>query len=119
MLTDQIIERIIPMDKSFYLTHRNGLQLEVTPAGSLCWRYCYRYHGLMYTLRIWHYPRITIRQAINLRNKAYALVKDGINPVDVYRRERALERVKHLTWQVRRAEQNIREIKKRIGFSAR
>jgi integrase len=65
-----------------------ALYLHVKEAGKY-WRMNYRLNGKQKTLALGVYPDVTLAEARQLRDEARKLVKDGIDPVQAKRQERA------------------------------
>lgn len=80
MLTDTQIKNAKPGPKLVKLTDAGGLYLEVTPAGGKHWRYRFRLDGKENIFTIASYPTVKLAGARAARDKAQALVKQGINP---------------------------------------
>jgi integrase len=89
MLTDIAIRNAKPRAKPYKLTDANSLYLEVYPNGSRYWRYRYRWHGKERRLAIGVYPEVPLAQAREERDKARALLRQGIDPVAHRRGTRA------------------------------
>jgi len=98
MLTDSTIRAAKPKAKPYKVTDGKGLYLLVTPNGSKSWRYRFELGGAESTFGIGAYcvppsketedeafvrragGRFTLAEARTERDKARALVKQGINP---------------------------------------
>lgn len=98
MLTDSTIRNAKPVDSPFKLTDSNGLYLEVRPSGNKLWRYRYRIAGKENIFALGEYVKepngetaeqakariagghLTLAEARIERDKARALVKQGIHP---------------------------------------
>lgn len=68
-----------------------GLYLHVQKNGARYWRMKYRHAGRERVLAIGSYPDVTLKQARQERDKARALISDGVDPVEK-RREDERER---------------------------
>ena len=79
-LIDSEIKAAKPKDKPYKLSDGDGLVLLIQPNGSKYWRYRYRFGGSEKMLSIGTYPKITLRDARQLRNNARDLLKQGIDP---------------------------------------
>lgn len=62
-LTDTQIRQAKPREKAYRLSDAKGLYLEVTTAGSKCWRFKYRFAGKEKRLSMGMYPRVTLKDA--------------------------------------------------------
>jgi integrase len=85
-LTDAKIRNTKPDDKPIKLTDGGGLYLEVRPTGAKLWRYRYRIAGKENVFAVGEYfndkrgEHISLDDARTERDKARALVKQGIHP---------------------------------------
>ncbi len=85
-LTDAKIRNTKPGDKPIKLTDGGGLYLEVRPTGAKLWRYRYRIAGKENVFAVGEYfndkhgEHISLDDARGERDKARALVKQGIHP---------------------------------------
>lgn len=68
-----------------------GLYLEVTPAGGKYWRLKYRYGGKEKRLAFGVYPGVGLKDARELAAKARQVLKDGGDPGELRRSEKAKE----------------------------
>lgn len=59
-LTNLQINKAKPAQKAYKLVDSGGLYLLVTPAGSKCWRFKYRYFGKEKLLSIGQYPHVSL-----------------------------------------------------------
>ena len=69
-----------PKNKPYKLTDGHGMYLHITPTGKKTWRYRFRVNDKESTLVIGGYPELSLAEARAEREKARALVKEGINP---------------------------------------
>lgn len=88
-LTDLQIRRSKPADKRYKITDSGGLYIEVRPTGSRLWRYRYRIAGKENVFALGEYPDLSLSDARTERDKARALVKQGIHPSHVRQAEKA------------------------------
>lgn len=88
-LTDTKLRALKPKAKVYRIADANGLAIEVRPAGSLFWRYRYRFAGKATMATLGEYPAMTLAEARTARDRARALLKAGANPVHIARAERA------------------------------
>lgn len=85
-LTDAKIRNTKPGEKPIKLTDGGGLYLEVRPTGAKLWRYRYRIAGKENVFAVGEYfndkrgGHISLDDARTERDKARALVKQGIHP---------------------------------------
>lgn len=85
-LTDTKIRNSKPTDKPVKLTDGGGLYLEVRPSGAKLWRYRYRIAGKENVFAVGEYfndkrlGHISLEEARAHREKAKALVKQGLHP---------------------------------------
>jgi len=70
----------IAVDGPYKLTDGGGLYLEVRLSGAKLWRYRYRIAGKENVYALGTYPQIPLTDARTERDKARALVKQGIHP---------------------------------------
>jgi integrase len=76
------------------LTDGKGLQFWITPQGGRYWRYEYRFHGKRKLLALGTYPEISVEKAREKARKARQQVKDGQDPSDIRRQDKAADRLK-------------------------
>lgn len=79
-LTDPIIKASKPSLSPRKLSDGNGLLLLINPNGSKWWRYRYRYNGKEKMLSLGTYPKVTLKEARNLRVTYSKLLDQGIDP---------------------------------------
>jgi len=93
-LTDAKIRNTKPREKPIKLTDGGGLYLEVRPTGAKLWRYRYRIGGKENVFAVGQYfndkrgGHISLDDARSERDKARALVKQGIHPAHNRQAER-------------------------------
>lgn len=88
-LTDTAIRKAKAMGKTQKMPDGKGLRLEITPAGSKIFKYRFKIQGKDSDFVIGEYPTISLAEARVLRDEARALVKQGINPNDQRRKQKA------------------------------
>lgn len=88
-LTDVKIRQTKATDKPIRLIDGSGLFVEVTVAGTKYFRYRYKINGKGNVFAIGRYPDISLQEARRARDEARELVKQGIHPVNVRRKEKA------------------------------
>ena len=79
-LTDPIIKASKPSQSPYKLSDGNGLLLLINPNGSRWWRWRYRYNGKEKMLSLGTYPKVTLKEARNLRVTFSKLLDQGIDP---------------------------------------
>jgi integrase len=79
-LTHTALQALKPKDKSYAVTDRDGLYIDVLPTGSMVWRYKYYFAGKREKLTIGRYPAIGLAKARELRDDAAAQVAIGKSP---------------------------------------
>ncbi|WP_174913531.1 tyrosine-type recombinase/integrase [Burkholderia diffusa] len=80
LLTDAEIKSVKPADRDRKLSDGGGLFLLVKPTGGKLWRWKYRLQGKENLFAIGSFPRIGLAEARAARERARALVKQGIHP---------------------------------------
>jgi len=96
-LTTKIIEHAQPRintkgtltDKPYKIFDSGGLFLRVTPASGKWWRFKYRYGGKEKQLFLGVYPEVSLTEAREKRDAFRVLLKNGVNPSDQVKAERA------------------------------
>ncbi|HCM1914396.1 TPA: integrase arm-type DNA-binding domain-containing protein [Salmonella enterica subsp. salamae serovar 28:r:e,n,z15] len=79
-LTDTVIRKIKPTEKSFKITDSSGLYLLIKPNGSKLWYMKYRIDGKEKKLAFGPYPDVSLFKARQLRDAARARVREGADP---------------------------------------
>jgi hypothetical protein len=74
-----------PRAKPYKVSAGRSLFLLVMPQGSMYWRMKYRFRGKEKQYSIGTYPEVSLDQAIEARDQARLLLKDGIDPVEARR----------------------------------
>ena len=88
MLSDTQIRAAKAGMKPIRLYDERGLYLEVTPNGGRWWRFKYRFGGKEKLLSMGTYPDTGLKAARERRDRARALLEDGVDPSDVRRAEK-------------------------------
>jgi len=88
-LTVKHIENAKPQSKNYRLTDSGGLYLEITPAGNKHWRQRYYFNKKEKLLTHGSWPKVSLAEAREKRAQTKDQLRDGINPADVKRREKA------------------------------
>jgi len=84
-LTLAAIKTALPKAKTYKLAAGGGLYLAIAPNGSKYWRLKYRYEGKEKTLSLGVYPAVSYPAALEAREKAKALLKQGDDPNQIKR----------------------------------
>ena len=87
-LSDVVIRKAKPTEKTQRLFDGGGLYLEITPAGSKLWRQKYRHAGKEKRLAHGTYPDVTLAEARARRDAARSLLANGIDPSEHKRQEK-------------------------------
>ncbi len=82
-LTNVQITKAKPAEKPYKLPDSGGLYLQITPAGSKCWRLKYRFLNKEKLLSIGQYPHVSLIEAREARDKAKKLLTAGEDPAHV------------------------------------
>ena len=92
-LTDSAILSAWPKEKPYKIADGKSLYVMVMPSGGKYWRFKYRFHKKQYTLALGVYPDVSLKKARSARDEARALLKGGIDPMEI-RREKKKNRPK-------------------------
>lgn len=95
LLTDAKVKAAKPREKPYKLSDGEQLYLHMTPSGGRHWRMNYQFgrndkgKSVQKTLTIGSYPAISIKAAREARDRAKALLAQGIEPkpLDLFQRE--------------------------------
>ncbi|QIL20208.1 integrase arm-type DNA-binding domain-containing protein [Thermomonas sp. HDW16] len=79
-LSDTRIRAFKPKDKLYRVADRDGLALEVSPAGSKLWRYRFRWAGKATMMSLGPYPAIGLAEARQKAQEARGKVSTGTDP---------------------------------------
>ena len=79
-LTIMEINALKPKEKRYRFWDEKGLYIEVTPNGSKLWRYKYRFQGKEKLLSFGPYPRVSLAEAREEREKAWKILSAGNDP---------------------------------------
>lgn len=88
-LSEIVIRRAKPTDKTQRLFDGGGLYLEITPAGGKLWRQKYRFGGKEKRLAHGTYPAVSLADARERREAARKLLAKGVDPGAHRKAERA------------------------------
>jgi integrase len=80
MLTDVIARQAKTAEKPYTLADFDGLSLFVSVTGAKLWHFRYTWAGQRARISLGGYPKLSLREARDLRDKAHALLAKGINP---------------------------------------
>lgn len=89
MLSDTQIRSAKPAERPVRLYDERGLYLEITTNGGRWWRFKYRYAGKEKLLSMGTYPDTGLKAARERRDRARALLEEGVDPGEARRAERA------------------------------
>jgi len=82
-LTATAVKQAKPKQKPYKLSDEKGMYLLVSPSGSKCWRWKYRYAGREKSLALGVYPVVPLAKARDKRDQARTALADGIDPSEV------------------------------------
>lgn len=89
MLSDTQIRATKAGEKPVRLYDERGLYLEVTTTGGRWWRFKYRFAGKEKLLSMGTYPDTPLKAARDKRDRARALLEEGVDPSEARRAEKA------------------------------
>ena len=89
MLSDTQIRTTKPGDRPVRLYDERGLYLEITTNGGRWWRFKYRFAGKEKLLSMGTYPDSPLKAARERRDRARALLEEGVDPSEARRAEKA------------------------------
>jgi len=89
VLSDTQIRATKPGEKPVRLYDERGLYLEVTTTGGRWWRFKYRFAGKEKLLSMGTYPDTPLKAARDKRDRARALLEEGVDPSEARRAEKA------------------------------
>ena len=89
MLSDTQIRMTKPGEKPVRLYDERGLYLEITTNGGRWWRFKYRFAGKEKLLSMGTYPDTGLKAARDRRDRARALLEEGVDPSEARRAEKA------------------------------
>ena len=79
-ITEVDIIKATPRENAYKLTVGGALYLLVSPSGGKYWRMKYRFNGKENAFSIGSFPKISLQQAIEARDNAKTLLKEGLDP---------------------------------------
>jgi hypothetical protein len=80
MLTEAEVQAIKPLRHFRKISDSGGLHLLVTPKGSCCWRFAYRYGQKYKALALGVYPDVSLERARSSHEFARHLLAHGLDP---------------------------------------
>ncbi|HLQ13523.1 MAG TPA: Arm DNA-binding domain-containing protein [Steroidobacteraceae bacterium] len=80
MLTEAELQAIRPLRYSRKISNGGGLHLLVTPKGTRCWRYAYRFAQKCKTFALGFYPDVPLNLARSRHYFARNLLARGLDP---------------------------------------
>ena len=89
MLSDTQIRMTKPDEKPVRLYDERGLYLEITTNVGRWWRFKYRFAGKEKLLSMGTYPDTELKAARDRRDRARALLEEGVDPSEARRAEKA------------------------------
>ena len=90
MLTEVKLKSLKPKEKVYKLADEKGLYIRVAPSGARYWRLKYYMGGKKERhLALGVYPEVTLKEARSRRDDARLLIRDGIDPGEERKRQRA------------------------------
>jgi hypothetical protein len=84
-ITEDDIANTQPKAKPYRLLVGSGLHVLVSPAGGKYWRMKYRMAGKQNTYSMGVFPKVSLKEAVRLRDEAKQLIRSGIDPNEVKR----------------------------------
>ena len=84
-ITEEEIANAQPKAKPYRLLAGQGLHVLVSPAGGKYWRMKYRMAGRQNTYSMGVFPKVSLEEAIKLRDEAKRLIRSGIDPNEAKR----------------------------------
>ena len=79
-LTELSIKNVVPKDKEYKISDKDGLYLLVRVSGSKFFKYDYRFNGVKKEYAIGKYPQMSLKEAREELMEAKKLLEAGINP---------------------------------------
>ncbi|KWE77262.1 integrase [Burkholderia ubonensis] len=95
-LTNIAIRNAKPAERPRKLADGRGLYLLITPTGSRCWRWKYRFHGREKLMAFGVYPEVSLAEARDKHMEARKLLSSGVDPME--KRREAAEVRPYLTF---------------------
>jgi len=82
MLSDQLLQSLLPTDKPVKKSDGGGLHIYAMPLGRKRWRLAYRFDGKQKTIDGGEYPTVSLHRARVWREEMKSLLANGIDPID-------------------------------------
>jgi hypothetical protein len=79
-LTDVMVRKLKPTDKTCKISDGGGLFLEVAPTGGKLWRFGYRFEHKQKLLALGKYPDVSLQEARRRHGEAREQLARGIDP---------------------------------------
>lgn len=79
-LTDTEIKALKPKEKTYIVTDKRGLYIEVSPTGGMAWRCRYQLNGKTEKLTLGRYPALSLKNARIKRDEALTAAALGQSP---------------------------------------
>lgn len=99
-LTPLQISNAKARENEYKIFDGGGLYLLITPSGGKLWRLKYRFHGKEQLLSLGSFSQITLAEARKEREKAKALIVQGINPREERKEQQAEKNKEKVTFEV-------------------
>jgi len=90
-LKDIQIKQAKPKEKPYYLFDGLGLYLEVTPNNSKIWKFRYTFNNKRKLTSFRSYPKVSLSQARERRDKYNELIIKNIDPIQYYKEEKIVK----------------------------
>ena len=90
MLNNTKLKNLKPKDKAYSISDGHGLYVEVKPNGSKYWRQNYRYNGKQKKLAHGVFPKVSLLEAREKRDKALKQLKEGNDPSKLKQLDKSL-----------------------------
>ncbi len=91
MLTQHSVRTASAALRPRKLFDRDGLYLLVSPAGSRCWRFKYRFGGKEKLMSLGMYPDVSLKEARTRRDDARRTLSRGVDPCAARKAARATQ----------------------------
>ncbi|MEM3484522.1 MAG: integrase arm-type DNA-binding domain-containing protein [Candidatus Methanomethyliaceae archaeon] len=79
-LTDLKVKNAKPGERPYKMYDEKGLYLLVTPSGGKWWRLRYTYRGKEKTISLGTYPRVSLKEARERRDRMREILASGLDP---------------------------------------
>lgn len=88
-LTDVQVKGLKPGSTNYRVKDKDGMYLEVTPAGGKLWRFKYRFHGKNKLLALGKYPDVSLAKAREKLSIARQQIAEGKDPAYIKKIQKA------------------------------